>query len=580
MTLITQQIDNLTTEIMRLNYMAQDVNHMLHEQSNILRIRNMALPGELLEDTLGFSQAIKFLSEQLAAEQVELAQLRALAHTGGLINSSLDLNTVLRRAMDMVIGLTGAERGYIVLLDQNTGETESVISVNLEEGTGQDTDLLSFSRTFMERVIQTRVADVTTNAQEDERFQPTDSVLKYDLRSILCVPMIYQDQLSGVVYADSRIKENLFGESEKNLLMAFANQTAIAIQNARLFERVRTRLAEVSTIRQFLEGIFASIASGVITTDQIGNIRTCSPVAEKILGVSAKDCIGQPVMEVLPPLYEGFANVLEAVQQQGHQESIEINTVLAHRGPTSLNLKLSPLRGEENETLGVAMVLDDLTAIKERDETLNVIRTYLPPAMVRNIQSIDSLGLSGEEREITVVFADVRGFTTFSERLPPEQLMQVINQYLSTGSMAIQLLEGIIDKYMGDAIVGLYNTQLNPQNDHAKRAVRAAMALVSDVTALHEVMPPEQRLFYGIGIHTDMAVLGNVGSPSRKEFTALGEAMTYAKKLQEIAQPGEVIISEETYQAVRDIVVAEATERRLRSDNSVVVVYRVTDIKS
>ncbi|MBI5930573.1 MAG: GAF domain-containing protein [Chloroflexi bacterium] len=579
MTLITQQIDNLTTEIMRLNYMAQDVSHMLQEQSNLLRIRNMSLPTPLLEETQGFSEAVKILSEQLASEQVELAQLRALAHTGGLINSSLDLDTVLRRAMDTVIGLTGAVHGYIMLLDQNTGETESVISVNLEQGTAEEGEIM-ISRTIVDEVMRTRQPIVTTDVQDDERFQLTESVLKYDLRSILCVPIIYRDQLSGVVYADNRIREGLFGESELNLLVAFANQAAIAIQNARLFERVKARLAEVTAIRQFLDSIFASIASAVITTDVNGNIRTCSPVAEQILGVSAVECISQPVMEVLPSLYEGFENVLIEVQQQGHQEIIEVNTVLAHRGPTSLSLKLSPLRGEQNETLGVAIVLDDLTAIKERDETLNVIRTYLPPAMVRNIQSIDSLGLGGEEREITVIFADVRGFTTFSERLPPEELMEVINQYLSTGSAAIQLLEGIIDKYMGDAIVGLYNTQLNPQNDdHALRAVRAAIALVNDVQALHEVMPAEQRLFYGIGIHTGTAIVGNVGSPSRKEFTALGYAVTFAKKLQEIAQPGEIIISEETYQAVKDRVVAQPTERRLRGDNTPVMVYQLTDIR-
>lgn len=579
MTLITQQIDNLTTEIMRLNYMAQDVSHMLQEQSNLLRIRNMSLPAPLLESTQGFSEAVKMLSEQLASEQVELAQLRALAHTGGLINSSLDIDTVLRRAMDTVIGLTGAVHGYVMLLDQNTGETEKVISVNLEDGSTDEAELM-ISRTIVDEVMRTRQPILTTDVQDDERFQLTDSVLKYDLRSILCVPIIYRDQLSGVVYADNRIREGLFGESELNLLVAFANQAAIAIQNARLFERVKARLSEVTAIRQFLDSIFASIASAVITTDVNGNIRTCSPVAEQILGVKATECIGQSVMQVLPALYEGFENVLVEVQQQGHQEIIEVNTVLAHRGPTSLSLKLSPLRGEQNETQGVAIVLDDLTAIKERDETINVIRTYLPPAMVRNIQSIESLGLSGDEREITVIFADVRGFTTFSERLAPEELMQIINQYLSAGSSAIQLLEGIIDKYMGDAIVGLYNTQLNPQtDDHALRAVRAAIALVNDVQALHEVLPPEQRLFYGIGIHTGTAIVGNVGSPSRKEFTALGYAVTFAKKLQEIAQPGEIIISEETYQTVRDHVIAQPTERRLRGDNTPVMVYQLTDIR-
>jgi PAS domain S-box-containing protein len=578
MTLITQQIDNLTTEIMRLNYMAQDVSHALHEQSSILKIRNMSLPENVLTDVQTLSRQLADLAYQLAAEQTELAQLRALAHTGALINSSLDLNTVLTRAMDTVIGLTDAERGYIMLFDQQTGETEHVIAVNLDQDTLEEDELI-VSQTIVDLVTRTGEPIVTTNAQEDERFHLQESVMKYDLRSILCVPITYRGQVSGVVYADNRVKQGLFGDSELQLLAAFANQAAIAIQNARLFKRVKARLDEVTAIRQFLDSIFASITSGVITTDRQGYIRTFSPAAEKILGVSAAESIGQPLLQVLPPLYEGFENVLASVLNEGHQEIIEVNIVLPHRGPTHLNLKLSPLRSDQNETLGVVMALDDLTAIKERDETLNVVRTYLPPAMVRNIQSIDSLGLGGDEREISVLFADVRGFTTFSERLDPQFLMEIINQYLTTGSDAIQLFEGIIDKYMGDAIVGLYNTQLNPQTDHALRAVRAAITVAHDVKGLHDIMPPEYRLSYGIGIHTGIAMLGNVGSPSRKEFTALGPGVTFAKKLQEIALAGEVIISEDTYRVVQDNIIVEPAERQLRGDNASVMVYKVLGVK-
>jgi adenylate cyclase len=213
--------------------------------------------------------------------------------------------------------------------------------------------------------------------------------------------------------------------------------------------------------------------------------------------------------------------------------------------------------------------------LKQREETLNVIQTYLSPEMVDLIDSLDNLGLTGEERVISVVFADVRGFTTYSETLPPEQLLQAINQYLSIGADAIQSYAGIIDKYMGDAIVGLYNTQLNMQEDHALRAVQAAIDMVRWVKELHKHLSPEDHLACGIGVHTDWAMLGNVGSPSRKEFTALGHAVNYAKKLQEIALGHEVIISKQTYEIVSAWIEAEFVERETRSGDAILQGYRV-----
>lgn len=578
MTLITQHFDSVTADIMRLNYIAQDVSEGLHEQSRYLKMRDIGVPELILQEVASLSTTLRSMAERLEEQQTELAQLRALAKTTQLINSSLDLESVLARAMDTVIGLTDAERAILYQWDRDKEKLEVKIARGIEQVNIQS-ERFTVSHSIIESVIQTGQAIVTANARDDERFSNQDSVMSYDLRSILCVPLIYRGRVVGVVYADNRIQNALFGERELQLLMTFANQAVIAIQNAQLFEQVKASLDEVTEMQRFLDSIFSSIASGVVTTDREGNIRTCNSVAEKLLGVSASEVIGEPLMHVFPPIYEGFENMLNAVQERGSLETLDVNVVMPHIGrPMNLSLKISPLKDADNNTIGTALVLDDLTELKQRDETLNVVRTYLPPEMVRNIESLDKLGLGGEEREISVIFGDVRGFTTFSEKLEPELLMEIINKYLSTSSVAIQLLGGIIDKYMGDAVVGLYNTQLNPQENHAELAVRAAMAIINDVDGLHSVLPEDQRLFYGLGVHTGKAMLGNVGSPSRKEFTALGDATTFAKKLQEIAQGGEVIISQETYEQVKDIIQAELTERPLRGSGKIVKVYKVIDV--
>ncbi len=575
MTLITQHFDSLSADIMRLSYMVRDVSDKLDEQTRLLRMREHGLPDELVNSAGELAETIDQLTTQLEGDHTELAQLRALGHTAAMINSTLDLNEVLGRAMDTVIGLTDAERGYILLRNPETNEMEFMIGRKIGREAIEDGEFI-ISRSIVEEVIQIGEPIVTTNAQEDSRFSAQESVMSYSLRSILCVPLLYRDEVNGVVYADNRIRQALFGERELQLLLAFASQASIAIKNAQLYESAKARLSEVTERQQFLDNIFASIASGIITTNLSGQVHTYSPVAESLLTTNRLDTLGQPLTSVLPAVYEGFDDVVATVQKENTQETIELNTVLPERGPTNLSLKLSALKSDDHSTLGVALVVDDLTEIKQRDETLNVIRTYLPSQMVRNIQSIEGLGLSGEEREITVLFADVRGFTSFSERMKPEEVLETINKYLTSGSAAIEHFEGIVDKYLGDAIVGLYNTQLNPQaDDHALRAVEAAVMLRDSVPTLHHALPSEHCLWYGIGIHTDDAMLGNVGSPSRKEFTVLGNALTFAKKLQEIAEPGEVIISQETYEAVKEHFETEFTERTLRDDVTIVKVYKV-----
>ncbi|PJF43750.1 MAG: hypothetical protein CUN55_07510 [Phototrophicales bacterium] len=573
-TFITQHFEGVAADITRLGYSLNELRESLEEQIQLLQMRELNLmPLELLQEATYLSASLDQLAKELEAENNELAQLRALAQTAAMINSTLDLNEVLGRAMDTVIALTDAERGYILLRNEETNEMEFVVGRKIGREDIEDSQMI-ISRSIVEEVIKSGEPIVTTNAQEDKRFNVHESIMSYALRSILCVPLIYRDEVRGVVYADNRLRPAIFGDSELKLLMSFANQASIAIQNARLYERVRLQLAEVTKNQQLLDSIFASITSGVITTDPNGIVSTFSPVAGAILNLQSEHTIGRPLTSVLPFLYEGFEQVLTDIQQQDRPENLEVVTVIPSRGPATLNLQFSPLKSE-GEILGVALVLDDMTEIRQRDETLNVIRTYLSDEMVSNIQSIESLGLSGEEREITVINADVRGFTTFSENLSPEEVLAVINQYLTISSNAIQMYGGIIDKYMGDAVVGMYNTQLNPLDDHPERAVKAALTLIEEMHKLHQVLPAEQCLSYGIGIHKGLAVLGNVGSPSRKEFTALGDAIIFSKKLQEIAQPGELLISESVYEIVGSKFRTEPTERQLRGSNQIVLVYRV-----
>lgn len=522
-------------------------------------------PSAVLDHLHNIQSRTRGLDRQAKETGVELDRLRALADTTALINSTRDTDSVLEQVMDTVISLTGAERGYIVLKDRETGEfdqfrvargidEQALTGASDGEAATEGGRTLIVSQTIVNEVARTGTAVLTDNASQDARYRSQQSVVGFALRSILAVPLKARDEVIGVVYCDNRIMAGLFRPGDLETLKAFSDQAAVAIENARLFEEANQQLDHVTTMRDLMDNVFDSIANGVITVDADGHIMACNASARHLLSLPADaQPVGVSLNDLLPrtniPLYEA----IRRVRDDGKQRLLEISPKLADSDAERVwSVIVSSLMAADGRTQGVTIVIDDLTETRQRAEQLAELQRYLPGPLVKNFSSIDDANVKGQERTLTVIATDVRGFTSFSEHLPPEKLMEIINQYLSLASDGINLYEGIIDKYMGDAVTGLFNTQLNPQEDHALRAVRAATSIIYDLFALHEVMPEDRRLYYGIGIHTATAFLGNVGSADRQEFTALGEAVSVAKLLEANAGPGEIIISPATYAAVAD----------------------------
>ncbi len=548
-----QSEDSSHNQVRQLVKRVGELRQLLKTQQEILNQRGMSLPPNALQTLHSLNDRLETLSRETLMSNIELRHLRALADTTALINSSLDTGDVLNRVMDTLIHLTGAERGFIMLRNPDGGDLEFVVTRGIEEDQiGQKKIMVS--QTIANNVAETGQPELTSNASNDPRYQGNESIIGNALRSIIAVPLKTRGEVIGVVYCDNRFLAGVFNQHDLDLVTDFANQAAVAIENAQLFESARMRLAEVKETSDLISNILESIASGVIAIDQDGVINTCNPAAEDILEQpDDTEVVGRPLLEILPPsLTEAFQGWLQQVSHTGQALLVKVEPLLDGKGLRYWNVIFSPLRDQHGQMQGITIVLDDLTDINQRKEQVLEASRYLPPALVKNIRVFDMTHVGGEEREITSMSADVRGFSTFSELLEPEVLMGVINQYLSLASDAINLYEGVVDKFLGDAVTGLFNTQLHPQADHAIRAVRAAMSLMYDLHALHEILPPEQRLFYGLGIHTGMAVLGNVGSADRKEFAAIGEATDISKILEGNAKAGEIIISEATYELVKD----------------------------
>jgi len=544
---------------------------------NALDTEKDRLPQEAVENINNLETILGQLSKKMEAFETEHSNLLELAGIGQVVNSTLETDSVLQIVMDTIVRLTRAERGFLMLRDEH-GKMTTRIARNWEQESINPNEF-AISRTVMQKVFETGEPVLTTNAQEDPRFGAQESIVAYNLRSILCVPLKIKAELIGLIYADNRIRSGIFSENERDLLTAFANQAAVAIENARLFSSLKHTLAEVIELKSLMDDIFASIASGVITADVENQITLCNRAAETILGSAATDLIGHPLNEVLPNVVENIAPHLMSVRDTDEPVvGLEISHTLPKRGLVDWRLNLSPLKDAEQTTQGIAIVLDDMTERKRLEAQRRLFERMVSPAVINQLDP-NGLQLGGKRADITVLFADIRGFTTYSEQISPERLVSVLNRYLAAMAEAVLSQEGTIDKFLGDAIMAWFNAPI-PQPDHTLRAVKAALLLRKTIEGLYRELPEDSHLAFGVGIHYGDAVLGLIGTDRRMEYTAISDSVNTAKRIQENSTKNQILLSKEAYERVKDKVeIQYHAAMDVKGKTQPVEVYEVLGLK-
>lgn len=535
------------------------------------------LPKETLEQIQYMHSSLDIVSGKMEASQREHGNMLALVETGQVINSSLELDEVLRIVMDNIVRLTKAERGFLMLRNED-GLMTARIARNWEMESINSSEK-NVSRSVVQRVIDTGESVVTTNAQEDQRFVGQESIVAFNLRSILCVPLKVKNDLIGVIYADNRIRAGIFADAEKDLLEAFANQAAIAIDNARLFSSLKGTLEEVTALKNLMDNVFASIASGVITADIQDTITLANRAAENILGSTTQDIIGSQLNEALASVSSELGPHLTEVRETDKPiVDLEISHNLPKRGNVDWRLNLSPLKDASQKTQGVAIVLDDLTERKKLEAQRRLFERMVSPAVIEQLDP-NGLQLGGKRTEITALFADIRGFTTYSEKLAPEKLVSILNLYLAAMADAVLAQEGTVDKFMGDAIMAWFNAPI-PQPDHTLRAVKTAIAIRESVEGLYKHLASDSHLAFGVGIHVGDAVLGLIGTEKRLEYTAISDTVNTAKRIQENSAKNQILISKEAFERVKDQVEAKPlAEMAVKGKSKTVDVLEVIGLK-
>jgi signal transduction histidine kinase len=219
-------------------------------QSALLKLKEEQLPPQSEAILESANQLLGALGQNLNLSREENS-LAALYRVSRALGTTLDLDQVLNQVMDAVIGLTGAERGFLVLLDAEATKWRLRAARNISQKTLRQMEI---SRTVLNAVIESDQGFVTTDAQSDPRFSGQESVVFYALRSIMCAPLRSRGKMIGAIYVDNRAQAGIFTDSDLEMLNAFAVQAAIAIENARLYtqtdQALTQRIAELETLAQ------------------------------------------------------------------------------------------------------------------------------------------------------------------------------------------------------------------------------------------------------------------------------------------------------------------------------------------
>jgi len=227
-------------------------------------------------------------------------------------------------------------------------------------------------------------------------------------------------------------------------------------------------------------------------------------------------------------------------------------------------------------SLRAKVVSDDLR-IKQQQLRQTFSRFVAASVVEKLLENPDQVKLGGKLQPVTVLFADLEGFTTMSEHSDPEHLLLLLNSYHTFMSKIVMQYSGTIDKFLGDGLMALFNTPVL-QDDHVARAVKTALHIQDEIYWFHQKFPGDQRLSINFGIHTGNAVVGNVGSENLMDFTAVGDTVNVAARLQGVADEGQILVSAAVYEATRDFIFGRSRgDLRVKGRREPIATYQISN---
>ena len=488
-------------------------------------------------------QAAVALQSTLYVQKMERSREKELEFLSIVtdLSSELQLSPLLQKIMRTVTKMLDSERSTLFLNDEKTNELYTEVG----EGLGKTSIRFPNTIGIAGTVFQTGNSVNIPYAYADLRFNPTfDRQTGFFTRSILSVPVINKNGKTIGVTQVLNKRGGTFNEEDESRLKAFTAQISIGLENAQLFD-------DVQNMKNYNESVLESMSSAVITLDEDNVIKTCNAAGHRMMYVRADQVIGKTAEEFFTGANAWVLENLKRVTDRREAEVTMDASMEFHAERLSANMTILPLQDAREEMLGSMIMLDDITSEKRIKATM---ARYMDPSLADQLVAAGEEILGGQSKEATILFSDVRGFTTLTEELGAQGTVQLLNEYFTLMVDCIQDQGGMLDKFIGDAIMAVFGTPFAHEDDE-DRALRCACAMISALSLFNAERTARDLspINMGIGLNTDMVVSGNIGSPKRMDYTVIGDGVNLAARLESACKQygAQILISEFTFKKLR-----------------------------
>jgi adenylate cyclase len=572
-----REIDQQTGYITR-NIIAAPVRTVSGQVIGVIQALNKT-KGKFTRDDLSLleamaSQAAVALQSTQQVERMRKSRLQEMEFLNVVsdVTGEIELDKLLAKVMSEATRMLKAERSTLFLNDEKTNQLFSRIAM----GTGMNEIRLPNHLGIAGAVYTSGQTINIPHAYADLRFNPAfDKQTGYFTRSILCVPVTNK---SGKVIGVTQIlnkRGGPFSAEDEQRLKAFTAQVAIALENAKLFD-------DVQNMKNYAEGMLESMSNGVITLDDVGKVATCNAAGLRIMGVESGDILGRTAEEYFAGDNAWIFDKIKSVQASQESEVMMDRPVTFKGQSQSINCTVLPLISVENKkALGTLIMIEDISSEKRMKSTM---ARYMDPALSDKLMDggVDLLG--GRETTATVLFSDVRGFTTLTEALGAQGTVTLLNEYFTLMVDCIVKEGGMLDKYIGDAVMAAFGVPVEHDDDE-DRAVRCSINMLKSLEEWNAGRIAEGKLpvNIGIGLNTDLIVSGNIGSPTRMNYTLIGDGVNLAARLESACKQyaAKLLISEYTLKKLKGTYrTRDVDEVIVKGKTEAVRVYEVLDYHS
>jgi adenylate cyclase len=528
------------------------VLQMLNKRHGQFSADDLALLDSMTAQTAMTLRSAQYMERMISARKQELRFLDLVSE----VTAELDLNTMLSKVVSEAAKMLQADRGTLFLNDERKNELFSRVASGGSVGELRMPNNVGIAGA----VFTSGQAINIPHAYADLRFNPAfDRKTGYFTRSILCVPIVNKAGKTIGVTQILNKRGGPFTSEDQVRLKAFTAQLAISLENAKLFD-------DIQNIKNYNECVLQSMASGVLTLSEEGRIVTCNDAGLRILRTEPPGVLHHVASEFFAAPNDWVLDRIAAVGRTLEPSHIMDAELTAGAEKLSVNLTVLPLKTiaqkQNAGQTGTLLVIEDVSSEKRMKSTMS---RYMDPAIAEKLLSAGGEVLGGKVVSGTVLFCDIRGFTTIAESLGAHGTVSLLNEYFTIMVDCIQKQGGMLDKFIGDAIMSVFGLPL-PHGDDEDRGARAAIDMLIELRRWNQLRQSEGKIpvEVGIGINTDTIVAGNIGSPKRMDFTVIGDGVNLASRLEGACK-----------QYGTNILISESTCSKLRGTYSIREVDRV-----